>query len=321
MSIASGDDREGSRILLLIGACLMYVVRYYVGTYVAVLNCVRLKAKDGSTSLSSNLGIFLRRLYEDDQYARVKMFDEDLIEFGLQTEFSAFERSRLASLNIRQRRLLPSDYTYLKDRLYGFRIDDDLLQRDADGNDLFRAQGEWNSAQRTVTLSPGSQRNDIVGILDISKQHRRIQMIKFGFDDNFNPTIFLAETSAMDKNVDSRVLNYNPEAYKSFYEKGSNDKEGWSSIDRSAEKVATAWAIVGQSGMWSLKGDRINGLNVKLTKGMESEDHGHVLISRGLVDGNLVWDVYVKDLRDSATKSIKTAFVALKKGRKTEGRV
>ena len=301
----------------------LYMIPYCTDTYLAVLNCTRKSWKSSEEDREWLIGIFLRRLLEDDQYAQVTVYGEDLITKAYDSASYAKVLSKLTSINVRQRPFYSGDHYYFRDRVYGFRIDDGLLERDANGTELFEVRGincKWDPIQRTATLNPGTSLCDTVATLDISKQSRRIKMIRFGFDKDFNPTIFLAEGSAVDER---RSESLDPLRDKAFASRSSNDEKGWSTLHRMKNGKLTASFAARREGLWSIKCDRITGLDVYLTDtyyGNERED-GHVILRREVLGDYLVWNVYVGGFREAFGNKIRNAMTTLRRGKTSDAKM
>ncbi|KAK5148776.1 hypothetical protein LTR04_000523, partial [Oleoguttula sp. CCFEE 6159] len=173
-------------------------------TYLAPLRCVdeSLQSKVESNE-GTCMGIFLRRLAENDQYARTRIRGLSFV----QTERSMWQSEEAhgatpsvqqITINVRQDVIYNGDNDYLADRIYGFRIcTPELFERNNDGRELFKISCQnWNAEEKIMTMVPGSY--GTAGTLDIFKQARTIKIVKLGFDFEFNPVCFLAESSGID---------------------------------------------------------------------------------------------------------------------------
>ena len=162
-------------------------------TYIVRLDCTNglSPAGDGPAD-ESRLALYLRRMGEDDQYARV--LHEGLSFCQLKSSTWDAERWRgveLIEINVRQR-FNDFDIDNYKDRVNGFRIaTHELLEPSSSGAGKCKLSGwKWNAKERIMSAKPGDF--GLMGVLDISKQGRHIKVIKLGFDFEYNPVCFVA---------------------------------------------------------------------------------------------------------------------------------
>ena len=274
-----------------------------VDSYLAVINCARTAGKAATDS--PQMGIFLRRLYEDDQYARVAINGDELVENALPHDTGAAAETLLKTIHVRQIPLLPGDEYFLVDRVYGFRLNEALLEKDNGGNDLYevrilgKQQGYWDASRRTVIFPYGCGPQNSVCFLNIGKQMRNVVLIKLAFDDDFSPVVFLVEAQLVEK-ADKLTDNIN--AMK------------WTPIlsPREASKARSySWT---KPGLWAYKADRIYGLDTYIQDPTDPTANGtHVQFKRGDMNDSLVWDVIVEGLKGSGKK--RSFFGSDKKGK------
>ena len=256
---------------------------YTLDTYLMLLPCDR---RNPSTpwSTSGRIGIFLRRLYADDQFMRVSVDGIDLMddvsayvfEQGRQFNRTCIERS----ISIRQIELSTREQSAAyAERIQGFRLNEDLLKNYDSSIPLFSEGGNWHPQTRIVWLPPGATHFHRVGGIDISAQEKEIQIISFGFDTDYNPTVSLSHTSSR------------------YYE------DTWSTYDQSADGSRIAWMTTPGEGHWALKADRLDGLDVWLVRQysaaavpIEPVRIGRVRLRRARIDYFLVWDLHIGDL-------------------------
>jgi hypothetical protein len=279
-----------------------------IDTYLAAIFCDRTSKKDTKDNAQRLMGVFLRRLDEDDQYARVSLPGcTELVTILQAKDGNTLSGYRDVLVNVRQAEL-PALETFdlATERVTGFRISNELLEYDSKGRPLFEARGdlrfEWGRINEAVL---GSNICGIVGKLDISKQKRKIEVLTLGFDFDFNPVCFLAESSAVGEKV--RVLDRSgklntrgdwdltPEEIhynKGLYQRTPEDTIGWNTI--------TPEGVVrpnpGRSGLWAMKGDRLNGLDVIIQSyATTTGENIRVTMTRETVDGQMGWVFGIKD--------------------------
>lgn len=280
----------------------MSLAPYLTDTYLASIRCAR------HHSPQTLMVIFLRRLREDDQYARVSVRGEDLVDMSITFPIDSKQIPLSTrgwtskSINIRQTRIVSLEDEFFFDRVYGFRLSKRLLEEDSKGGHRYhvRSKGQWDPDQRTLTVPPGSRNGNNIGDLDIQTQNRKIKQIKLGFDNDFNPVIFVsAGGSDKNENPMTNLL--------------ATNTTGWNRIiDAENKSFASASSVSGRPGLWALRGDRITGLDVHLSFDMvefggaaAAQSVGHVRIQRGRLDGALVWDVEIDDLQDTRSRKVR----------------
>ncbi|KAK3710241.1 hypothetical protein LTR37_010462 [Vermiconidia calcicola] len=291
----------------------MSLAPYLTDTYLASIRCAR------RNSPRTLMVIFLRRLREDDQYARVSVRGEDLVDMSItfpidSTQIPRSTRGWTAnSINIRQTRVVSLEDELFFDRVYGFHLSKMLLEEDSKGGHRYEVstKGRWDPEQRTLTVAPGSRNGGNVGGLDIQKQNRKVKQMRLGFDHDFNPVIFVsAGGNYQNENPMTNLL--------------ATNTTGWNKIIN-AENKSFASASSARPGLWALKGDRITGLDVYLSLDMiefggasSAQSVGRVRIQRGRLDGALVWDVEIDDLQDTKSRKVREVIsMGIGKSRRT----
>ena len=294
----------------------LMATQFTTDTYVVRLECADelLTARDGSID-EYRLGIFLRRLGEDDQYARVKHNGKTFMQ--LKASFWDPQPSNLLrsprpvqpiEINVRQQ-LSEVDIKNFKDRIEGFRIaTPELLEWDKSGKARFKVSASgWDPQERIISSKAGDC--GTVGVLDISKQDRKIQVIKLGFDFEYNPVCFIATSSGLgekrpvlDKQgtlnygLDRQISQWTPEELAQFpgiHQRSPFDLRGWSEVHN-----GTASELKRHSGLWALKGDRASGLNVRVG------EVATLRITRGEFQDKLGWDVYLDGVKNGMMRKI-----------------
>nr|POE60985.1 vegetative incompatibility protein het-e-1 [Quercus suber] len=289
-------------------------------TVVALINCRR------TDNEGMKMAIYLRRLYEDDQYARV-VVERRVEESNWKSDLE--DRSpHASSVPITWRTLhiyVPQgiDKTVgeryleniLKDRVNGFRLDTDSMGFSSQDGKMFSISGpsKWDPQKQTIELPTGSQRSSQLASLDISQQGRLIKYVKLGFDQHSNPSIILAEEKAFARKEmrldrlgsvyteselrDARV------SMKSFLDWTADDQEGWNSIVAHESGSMCARGHEVKAGLWALKGDRVEGLDISLLDGPGTRDRKliptpgtHIVLQRGKIGELVVWDVKIMNM-------------------------
>ncbi|KAI1398407.1 HET-domain-containing protein [Hypoxylon fuscum] len=148
-----------------------------VDTYLALIDCEEAR-QNGDGSTSQQLGIFLRRLEADDQYARVGLDGKDIYRnvFKLSPRYS-----RDLPIYVRQVRIDTEKHAN-HERLNGFRVSSDIAKSAQKG------QKNWNAQERIVYFTPNMIELQEKAVLWI-KKHGNQSKIELYFDFNFNPIL------------------------------------------------------------------------------------------------------------------------------------
>lgn len=271
---------------------------FAMDTYLVQLDCYEIIGATDTSSYPHQhkggdvvaLGIFLRRLEEDDQYARVENEGSTFQTVSLRTP-----RTRI-KVNIRQR-MNDALWPYRQNCLNGFRVD---------GTNLFppslhpRNNFVWDKLERTITAKAGEGFSD-VGHLETNVG--KIKVIKLGFDSEFNPVCFLAASRGMRETEPGMfALKHNqyqltegirPTAEgtmqrRGLFQRHASDTLGWSDL-RNGKAVDLQW----HDGLWAVKGDRIHGLDIVLENsgGMLSGKDVRLRITRDEPENGSQWRV------------------------------
>lgn len=284
--------------------------QWTLDTYVAPVHFLD-GAKHGSDTVDPQAmtGIFLRRLEEDDQYARVKIDGQESLQnvqninlSGVSQDSPYRNNCRERAIHIRQAELRDTELDmvfvehHIHERVFGFRLCEDM----AELFDLVQGRElvQRNTVERTLIVKHGSLTYGNIATIDIGKQNQKIRQIKLCFDFDFNPIIFLAKSSAVD--AKTRIMS------KTGYMTGANDewqfteeeKVGSKSLSQRSPDDTLAWSKVVRNvayeshlrpGLWALQGHRLTGLDVVLN-GIEV----HVVLKRGITStGAMIWDLQV----------------------------
>ncbi|KAI1377855.1 HET-domain-containing protein [Hypoxylon crocopeplum] len=263
-----------------------------VDTYLAPIPCQEAPEGNGK-STAGQLCIFLQRLEADDQYARVSLMGKD---FASSTVLERVPLSRELQISVRQRNIETEKHAGYE-RLKGFRLSSDLVE-------LCSKAGYWNAQEQTLVFRPGSPPGKLeefgvlrnVGLLTMKEPVRKIKLVRLAFDFGFNPTLFLCESSAI--KFKPRSTGDEGQAYingaQSVWGRSPDDSIEWNQLVTTQEKRRALEHPV-RRGLWALKGDRIDGLDVYLA----SSDIRVVLSKMMTESGILVWDLRIDNLREN----------------------
>lgn len=246
-----------------------------VDTYLVRLTCTDVH--------SLFMGIFVRRLRENDQYARVRCDDQSL----KRAKAGAWDKTQI-NVNVRQRHAHSWDRT---DHvlLNGFRISPFGFPT----NLRFKVHGcEWDPLEREISFQPGKYYQ--IGVLDFSSHGGKFACLKLGFDVAYNPVCFLLANKIARAETVENVPILSLWIWRASRRKvfGSERR---STISTGVDMGRMSSLMEGLPGLWALKGDRLDGFKARLTSNSIEVLRGlngvSIAIIRKEVHGGLVWDV------------------------------
>ncbi|KFY77505.1 hypothetical protein V499_03135 [Pseudogymnoascus sp. VKM F-103] len=156
-------------------------------TYLAVLDCERAGVPD------SRVGIFLRLLPQADQHARVALEGDDRFVFREELAEKLMYRNVFVQQHLWGMTLEPQ-------RFYGFHLRNfsspihtvtktESEQVSLSTVDLATTQVAWDDEKRLLELPVG--KNGTVGMITWARDGKNWEVLKFGFDNEFNPALQL----------------------------------------------------------------------------------------------------------------------------------
>lgn len=277
------------------------VTPFVENTYLARLECTddRSPLEDESSDEPS-LGIFLRRLNEDDQYARVKYNGQTFLYWNEETLKSLSTRPiRQIEVNVRQGFTSISDSEKCRDCINGFRIISDLLEQNY-GRDRFEASAfRWSSQANIMSAKPGAF--GLVGILQIDQPDHNVETVALGFDFEYNPVCFISAKDRLrgvSNGADWNSNSLSSSTVESMWT--AQDYAQFPDIRQWDSRIQMAWSEVHNeraselekhSGLWALKGDRLDGLRVQVG------DLANLHIMQTGFQDKEVWTVYLGSFR------------------------
>ena len=205
-------------------------------------------------------------------------------------------------------------------RVLGYRLCSTLLERDSKNEYRFRIpepQPEgMNAAERIVAIRNMSKTQGCVATVDIAREDKKIHRLKLCFDFYFNPVLFLATSSGIEtKSLPSRnshgkrvadEVKHTPEEPNgslSLDERTASDELGWSSIAW-VSNAHVALPSASRSGLWALKGDRVDGLDVYLQLENEWKMGTRVKLEKVRTDYGMIWDLQINNVPDGFMREV-----------------
>ncbi|KAL8851807.1 MAG: hypothetical protein Q9221_003321 [Calogaya cf. arnoldii] len=294
-------------------SCRLLAKPFMTDTYLVRLDCTD-EGEPGSRPAQRDtqtyIGIFLRRLREDDQFARVivegqsvacieaEYWDMRLPNWALsQTDLDMKKRSPKTILfNVRHD--LPLEGWNIAHSLRhcnGFGIEThEASEGIRSGNGLFMVSDcNWNTnwddignSFGTGTMSSPPGKYGYIGTLVTASQRQVITHLKLGFDFDYNPVCFVTESDRPDdgfrKFEASQIWQHGQLQPRTPF-----DGHIWSETD----SEGYAWDVEGYLGLWAIKGDHQEGFRVKL-----AYRHRGVLknpVEINIVRNNYKWVVHL----------------------------
>ncbi|MCJ1286005.1 hypothetical protein MMC26_005347 [Xylographa opegraphella] len=235
-------------------------------TYLAILECSRTPANADSTGRPCLMGIFLRRLTGDDQYARVTVHGVEIVTIPLPEE--GLTEYLSVSVHVPQAKLQLNEMTLLaQKRNHGIRISTELLKHDSKGRNLFEIEGNLREGGEKAKYAPGSVVYGHVGTLNISQQKGSVRYIKLGFDFEFNP-ICLVATHSINGQRSHATDKPGWSDWAGDWELTIGEGHGRQSIYDRSRKERLEWSKITALGVaqiddarWVFKGDRLEGFS------------------------------------------------------------
>ena len=247
-------------------------------TYLVRLDCVdRSLLRTRQQADDFRLGMFLRRLSEDDLYARVRHNGSIFMQTRvLNWELSPNQLIKQIEVNIRQQFRGFNECDSI-DRTNGFRIaETPLLPRLSSGAERFKVSASnWDPHDRVVSPKPGEF--GTVGYIDISPEGHKIKGLKLAFDFGYNPVCFIASSNELPEKS-AGITKHNQMTLGLI---SAEEQAQWLSIHQRTPFDTMAWSRINgdsalelehHSGLWAMRGDRIHGLHARAEIGC-AEDH------------------------------------------------
>ena len=312
-NVRTTSSREGRASYTMTNRGLslkLMVVSWDPDTYAARLDCTY------EPKSKKCLGIFLRRLDEDDQYARVavnhrnivirprSVWDESVSEMpGPVKDRGLFE------INVRQK-ITASNTDAFKERVNGFRIPMEFLTRRYEtlrrlrlNNQLHIIVKKWREVDGRIYPSMSLYMR-LTNALNIRCRSSWVRAMVLGFDYEDKPICFLSK--------DPRRLIDNKHLDKLRY---SNENHSSKSCTfRWGEITGGTAEAIPELDVLRIEGDRVEGLRVYV------EHHGILQIARKEIEcGRLVWDVSRPFLQECSGSEGSRSLTQVAIGRKWYG--
>lgn len=300
-------------------SCKFVTLPFIVDTYLVRIDCTNYRHGSSNSSEVSGLDVmamFLRRLNEDDQYIRVRHDGETFQKWpsselersfrrhsqhDLRWQGHGWWRSGQLVFNVRARNPDP-DSNILLTRFNGFRLVVRDIPVDAFADEVLEVQDcDWDAKNRTLSLKP--MHFGYVGTVNL-QLGQGIGAISLGFDTGYNPVCFVATEEGLKTSSSpfGASQSSDPKSMGIQY-RSPFDTHAWSS-----RQGFDAFDLKSQTGLWALKGDRLNGLSASLWSNVveshqASEYHADeglrkfnidvISIKRAQWNNRLIWEVHL----------------------------
>ena len=258
----------------------LMAVPWALDTYAASLDCTY------EHHAPERLGICLRRLDEDDQYARVAVDGGNIVvlprsvwDSDVSGRPGTGHFRRLIEVNVRQK-IVALDTNAFKKRVHGFRIDKEICARSL--STPYELHGILDKSREVDNMVEARIRRHFrpIDFLSVECQNSQVRVMSLEFDFDHNPVCLLAKSRELIKDCHLEGLP-DKTRRKSIYERSGEGTFGWSRIS-----FGEAEELPHLPGVWVIKGDRIRGVGVSV------RGFGVLRIERKEAEcGRLVWDV------------------------------
>ncbi|KAL8782558.1 MAG: hypothetical protein Q9213_005283 [Squamulea squamosa] len=313
--LSSGKGRSAYSMTNRGLSCEFIAKPYSPNTYFVRLDCENIDMAD------YHLGMFLRRLSEDDQYARVTVEGHTFIkatasEWDMSPRLSHtvwdtldlddIHRVIRTHIEVNVRQAIPKkDLEWIQGFVNGFRL---VTPKNVKPLNAFEgipttpSDCIWNPRTSRMQIPPGEY--GYVGTLDVSAHCRNMQRVLLGFDFDYNPVCFVLghnQLGGKSRQATTKEIVF----FDYFKQRPFLGIIDWSQVDQ-----GQAWDLEKHRDIWALKGDRVNGIDVSLKSRSRGHfyDIGKITISRAQVSDNdrndhgksfeaenkWVWDVHIK---------------------------
>jgi hypothetical protein len=244
-------------------------------TYLAYIDCT-----DRSTAQKPvALGIFLRRLSQDDQYTRIKLSQNGLWRRSWKEPQGQDRPTQDRLLYIRQNLSTDRERAYLNKPRYGFSLTRGWLPS-------FTQIHARNPSKdlHSAILHPGQW--GAVLILEFSPERGGLRQAALGFDFDFNPVCLLRDSWAGDE--EPNFVRNAPNEWSHLF---------MDSLDR--EEVfegSKVYRRADHRGIWILAGHRSRGLDVCLYEGLLDLTGSIFTLQRDTSKTRPHWELYIDNL-------------------------
>ncbi|KAL8771265.1 MAG: hypothetical protein Q9209_003170 [Squamulea sp. 1 TL-2023] len=236
-------------------SCKFVAKPYTPNTYLVRLNCVKTDIiEENETSQRCHLGMFLRRLDEDDQYARVTV-NGQTFKHAIPARWDMAPRPWLIRREIEDldqfRKVIPSHIEvnvrqtirkralrWMQASVNGFRLisPENLKPSNAVGEEPWSEDCIWNPRTSIMQMALGEY--GYVGTVEVSAHYRNMDRVMLGFDFDYNPICFVLGTKQTGRT--SCFDDY-------FYQQSFLGTTDWSKVIN-----GEAWDLEKHHGIWAL---------------------------------------------------------------------
>ncbi|KAL9037907.1 MAG: hypothetical protein Q9180_003456 [Flavoplaca navasiana] len=286
--------------------CAFVATPFIVDTYLVRLDCFNNPDPLASgIPMYLHLGMFLRRLDDDDQYSRVRIKKRTFrqnhsLSWVHRPQLEIPEKSMLITdriqVNVRQR-ILETETRVHKTRFNGFRVrfDEDTFRSISEETPILADGGHWDSAEMTIEFMSFSY--NLLGTLDLRRLKGNIAYLRIGFDFFYNPVcmVLAKSTSANERDLSTRNRGSQCQDYTKSTDNPMNkmafDDDGWSRSNAACFIVD----VDGHPGCWALKGDRSTGFEAHrlVQRNSLGKYRASIAIQREETEAAIMWAVYL----------------------------
>lgn len=284
--VTSGESLNGREPFAMTNRGLSIALKitpWAADTYLAYIDCT-----DRTTDQEpATLGIFLRRLSQDDQYTRINLRQNGLWRRSWKAPYSQDRPTKYRQLYIRQDLNTDRERACLNNPRYGFKLTRNWLP-----------PSTWIYPQNPSTdlysafLQPGQWGGVLV--LEFPPENSSLRQAALGFDFDFNPVCLLRDSWAGDEEPD-------------FVQDGSNE---WSHLFMDCtnrEEIiegSKVYRRVDHRGIWILAGHRSRGLDVCLYKDLTDMTGSNFKVTRDASMSRPHWELHVDNLNGPFSKRV-----------------
>ena len=249
-------------------------VQFAIDIYLVSLDC-GIPNEDSNIPKLYPMGMFLKRLRVDNQYARVQIEGKTfhnvtgIVWDSYATKMLGLQPAKRTKFIILQQ-VTGANIPNLKDTINGFRIaSSDLLLYGSWGEPLFTVQAfKWDPEKCIMFME--ERRPGLGCTLSLRQRNHIIKVIKLGFDFDFNPFFLIATSSPSFAVRKTRLDGMEIFALTEGAQFPALDElcpiglAHWREATTSFSGSGNFHEPKQRPGLWAVRGDRVGGLQVRI---------------------------------------------------------
>lgn len=315
-SISARHDRQPFSLTNRGVSIILKMTPWAPDTYHVLLNC----ETTSTLATEGQLGIYLRRLHEDDAYVRVTVDGNDLVvgacisindapawHINTRQIFTYEWDYKNRKVNVQQRKLTHHQMAHLSNKIYGFQLSESLLAHcSIESVNFVISKGcTYDRELRVITRMYGAPADKplLVAFVQGSSLMRCLSLF---IDQDFNPVCFLAEPPAVHLippemspcnsvvRLTEADADQDSERREHFLHRSTDSQYGWNWTFGDARTMVLPNEL--REGLWKIRGDREDGISATLICRYKPRIEISVEMKQKVMPGGTIWYVDVHNL-------------------------